>query len=259
MEYQYLLVEKKTGYAVITLNRPKANALSCELIKELGSAVHELENDAAVASILITATGKFFSAGADVPTIQKTLPDPFAEGTLLTEGLKTIDIIETCTKPVIAAINGVAVGGGCEMILACDIRIAADTACFGQPEINIGIVPGWGGAHRLPRLIGESRAVEWMLTGRMVSAQEALEAGLVCKVVPAAELPEAAAQLAQSLAQKPRVAVRGILRAVHERALHPDRGKAVEAESFSEAALTKDAAEGVAAFLEKRAPNFIGQ
>ncbi len=259
MAYEHVVVEKQAGYAVIALNRPKANAFSLELIQEIAAAVQELEQDAEVGCIVITSAGKFFSAGADVPTIQKTLSDPFAEGTLLTEGLKTMDVVEQCTKPVVAAVNGFALGGGCELILACDVRIAADTAAFGQPEVNIGILPGWGGTHRLPRLIGESRAAEWMLTGRVVSAEEALQAGLVCKVVPAAELMDAAGKLAATLAKQPRVAVRGILRAVHERAMYPDRGKAVEAESFSEAALSQDAAEGVAAFLEKRRPNFVGE
>lgn len=259
MAYENIIVEKSEGWALITLNRPKANALSLGLVTEIGAAVRELEQDAGIRCIVITGSGKFFSAGADVPTIHGSLSDPFAEGALLPAGLKTMDLIEGCTKPVIAAVNGMAVGGGCELILACHVRIAADTASFGQPEVKLGIVPGWGGMHRLPRLIGDSRAMEWILTGRTVSSEEALQAGLVCKVVPAAELMTAAQEIALALASQPPAAVRAILRALRERALHPDRGKALEAEAFAETAVTKDALEGVSAFVERRKPTFVGQ
>lgn len=259
MAYQFILTGKAEGCGAITLNRPKANALSLELVSEIGAAVQAFIEDADVRCILITGgEGKFFSGGADIPGLGKSLKAPFAEGEPLPAGLKTMDIIENSPKPVIAAVNGIAVGGGCELTLACHFRIAADTAVFGQPEINLGIVPGWGGCHRLPRLIGEGRALDWMLTGRMVNAQEALEAGLVTKVVPLPELGNAARELAGMLAGKPSVATRAILRVVRERALQPDRGKALEAEAFAEAASSRDAAEGVSAFLEKRSPNFTG-
>ncbi|MBN2309346.1 MAG: enoyl-CoA hydratase/isomerase family protein [Candidatus Hydrogenedentes bacterium] len=259
-EYRFISVEQGDGCAVIALNRPKVNALSLDLVREIRAAVVGLEADDAVGCIVITGAGqRAFSGGADVPTIQESLRDAFAEGGLLAEGLETINAIATCTKPVIAAVNGTAVGGGCELALACHLRLASDTARFGQPEINLGIIPGWGGTHRLPRIVGEARALDWMLTGRMVSAAEALEAGLVCKVLPENELMGAARDLAAALAKQPRVAVRAILRAVRERALHPDRGSALEAEGFAETAASKDAAEGIAAFLEKRAPNFVGE
>ncbi len=259
MAYEYILTDKSDGCGTITLNRPKANALSLELVSEIGCAVQGYIEDAEVRCILITGgEGKFFSGGADIPSLGSSLAAPFAEGMPLPAGLKTVDIIETSPKPVIAAVNGIAVGGGCELTLACHFRLAADTALFGQPEINLGIVPGWGGCHRLPRLIGDARALDWMLTGRMVSAQEAFEAGLVVKVVPLSELSKAARDLAGVLASKPAVATRAILRAVRERAFQPECGKALEAEAFAEAAASRDAREGIAAFLEKRPPNFTG-
>lgn len=259
MSYQFLTVERDDAIAVITLNRPKANALSLELVSEIGGAVAELEHDRAARCIVVTGgDGRFFSGGADIPALRDSLVEPFAKGSPLSAGLETMDRIESCTKPVLAAVNGIAVGGGCELALACHIRLASDAARFGQPEINLGIVPGWGGCHRLPRLIGESRALEWLLTGRMVDAREAHEAGLVCKVVPAADLMPAARELAGELAKKPPVAVRALLRAVRERALHPENGKAYEAEAFAEAAASADAAEGLSAFIEKRTAQFSG-
>ena len=259
MSYQNVVVEKDGACVIIKLNRPKANALSLGLINDIRTAVEESDEDTSVRSIVITAGGRFFSAGADVPTIQAMASDPFQPGGLLTEGVKTMNTIEGCSKPVIAAVNGVAVGGGCELILACHIRIAAESAKFGQPEVTLGIVPGWGGTFRLPRLIGESRAMEWILTGRIVTAQEAYQAGLVCKVVPDCDLMDAAKDLARLLAGRPRVAVGAILTALRERAFDTPRGAAVEADAFAEAARSKDAAEGVAAFIEKRQPNFTGE
>ncbi len=259
MSYQNVLVEKGAGYAIMTLNRPKANALSLGLMNDIRTALEDLEEDASVRCILITGAGRFFSAGADIPTIQAMLSNPFAEGGLLTEGVKTMRIVESYSRPVVAVVNGMAVGGGCELALACHIRIAADTAVFGQPEITLGIVPGWGGTYRLPRLIGESRAAEWLLTGRTVTAEEALQAGLVCKVVPGDELMEAAKEFAGVLASRPVAAMRATLTALHERAFDTPRGMAVEADAFVEAAASKDAAEGIAAFLEKRKPNFTGE
>lgn len=255
-----LAVQRREGYTVAVLNRPKANALSVDLVRSICAAVEDFGADPAMRCLVITGgEGRFFSGGADIPTIQATLPSPFAEGSLLAEGLRMVDLIENCPKPIVAAVNGIAVGGGCEMILACHLRIASDTAQFGQPEINIGIIPGWGGCHRLPRIVGDGRATEWMLTGRMVSAQEALDAGLVTRVVPQAELMKAAEDLAAKLAKQPPIAVRAILRAVRERALHPDRGRALEAEGFAEAAASQDATEGVAAFIGKRSPRFQGE
>jgi enoyl-CoA hydratase/carnithine racemase len=259
MAYENIIVSTEGPVTTITLNRPKANALSLDLVKELRAAVTAAESDTAVRVILITGgEGKFFAAGADIPTLQQDREDPLKEGSLLSEGLKTMTAIEECSKPVVAVVNGFALGGGCEICLACHLRIAADTAIFGQPEINLGIIPGWGGTHRLPRLIGEGRANDWLLTGRNEQADEALTAGLVCKVVPAAELAGAAQELAKLLASKPAVATAQTLKIGRERARHPDQGEALEAEGFKAAAASEDATEGIAAFLEKRAPNFTG-
>lgn len=260
MSYQYVIVETSDQCAWITLNRPKANALSLELVREIRQAVEAAQADPEVRVILITGgEGKFFAAGADIPTIQGALGDPMREGSLLAEGLKTVNTIEACSKPVIAVVNGVALGGGCEVALACHLRIAADTAVFGQPEINLGIIPGWGGTHRLPQIIGDGRAREWLMTGRQVPAQEALEAGLVSKLVPAAQLREAARELAGVLASKPVVALQQTMLILRGRALRPDRGQELEAAGFELAARSADAAEGLAAFVEKRAPNFTGR
>lgn len=260
MSFEFILVEESEAIATITLNRPKANAVSRELIAELGQAIAAAEKNPAIRCILLTGAGdKFFSGGADIPTLQKNLGDPLAEAGLLATGLRTINAIEACPKPVIAVINGIAVGGGCEIALACHIRIASETARFGQPEINLGIIPGWGGTHRLPRLIGESRAYEWLLTGRMFDAQEALTAGLVIKVIPQDKLIEEARALAKTISSKPAVAIRATLDVVRESVLHPERGVEAEAKAFKMAAASKDAAEGVAAFLEKRTPVFSGE
>ncbi|GMW03447.1 MAG: enoyl-CoA hydratase [Candidatus Hydrogenedentota bacterium] len=260
MTYKWVQTDIVDRVGVITLNRPKANALSLELVTEIGEAVAEMRADSAIGAIVLTGgEGRFFSGGADILSLQASMGEPFKEGTPLPAGLKTMDIVEGCSKPVIAAVNGIAVGGGCELSLASHVRIASDTAQFGLPEINLGIVPGWGGCHRLPRLVGESRALEWMLSGRMITAEEALHAGLVCKVVPLAELRGAAMELARTLAAKAPVALKAILHAVHGAALHPDRARILEAEAFAEACASADAREGVAAFLEKRPPAFTGR
>lgn len=257
MPYTNILVESGNGCTWITLNRPKANALSLGLMLELREAVLAANADPAVRVILITGgEGKFFAAGADIPTIQATLADPMAEGGLLAEGLTTMNAIAACDTPVIAVVNGFALGGGCELSLACHLRIAADTAVFGQPEINLGIIPGWGGMHRLPTIIGDGRAREWLMTARNIPAAEALEAGLVSKVVPAAELRAAAQDLANILKSKPAVAMRQTISILRGRALRPDRGAELEKAGFEVAARSADAVEGVAAFVEKRTPNF---
>jgi enoyl-CoA hydratase len=260
MAWDHLTVEPVDNYAVVTLNRPKANAMSTDLVREIRRAVQDLDADPAVRCILITGTGnRFFSAGADIPELQATLPDAFAEGGLLPEGLRMVEAVEHSRTPVVGVANGTAVGGGCELLLACHFRIASETARFGQPEINLGIIPGWGGCHRLPRLIGESRALDWLVTGRLVTAEEAFQAGFLCKTAPPDQLMQEAGEFASFLASRPPVALQAILRCVRERGLHPERGATLEAEGFAEAASTKDATEGVAAYIEKRKPNFIGE
>ncbi|MBI5095536.1 MAG: enoyl-CoA hydratase/isomerase family protein [Candidatus Hydrogenedentes bacterium] len=255
--YENIQVERADGYGVIAMNRPKANALSAGLVTDIRAGLAELREDTGVRCILITsALERFFSGGADIPSLRDSLGKPPAEVSLTRDGLAMVDEIESCPKPVVAVVGGMALGGGCELSLACHLRIASEAAQFGQPEINLGIIPGWGGTHRLPRLIGEARAMDWLLTGRMVSAQEAFQAGLVCKVVPAAQLMDAAKELAVVLASKPAVATRVTLHAVRERSFYPERGAELELAAFQVAGSSKDAAEGVAAFVEKRAPRF---
>lgn len=259
MSYEYLLTSQRDNVLTITLNRPKANALSRELMLELGAAIQDMRDDNTIrVAILTGGEGKFFAAGADIPTLQATRHDPMAEGGLLAEGLRTMDAIERSAKPIIAAVNGFALGGGCELALACHLRLASDQAVFGQPEINLGIIPGWGGMHRLPVIVGDGRAREWLLTGRNVSAAEALEAGLVSKTVPAENLMDAANELADLLAAKAPVALAETLRILRERVAAPGEGALLEREGFEIAARSQDAGEGIAAFLEKRAPNFTG-
>lgn len=260
MAFAFLNLDRADKVAVITLNRPKANAFSLELMTELHDAVLELREDVTVGAVVITGGGgRFFSGGADVPSLRESLGKPPEEDSLLTTGLRTMDLIESSPKPVIAAINGTAVGGGCELVLACHLRIAADSAQIGLPEVTLGIIPGWGGTHRLPRLVSEAVAFEWMLTGRLVSAQEALAAGLLNQVVPQDALLPAATDLAATLASRPPLAVRAILRTVRGRAIDPARGYALEQEGFAEVSRSRDALEGVTAFLEKRPANFVGE
>ena len=259
MSQELVLEERFDQFLRLTLNRPPVNALAIDLLKAVREAVERAEGDASVRCIVITGAGKTFCAGADLPTLQASIGDPFAEGGLLKEGLATMDRIEGCSKPVIAAVNGAALGGGCELALACHLRIASDKAKFGQPEVNLGIIPGWGGTYRLPAAIGVSRGLDWLLTGKTVRAQEAYEAGLVSQLFPHEELESASQKLAARIAAQPPSAVRAILRVVRGWSVEPGCGKGLESEGFAEAARTHDAAEGVNAFLEKRAPRFTGE
>lgn len=259
MSYQFLMIERQNANFWITLNRPKANALSRELLVEIHNAIEEAEKDPNIRVVIITGgEGKFFAAGADIPTIAQDLDDPMGEGKMLAQGIKTMNRIEACTKPVIAGVNGFALGGGCELALACHIRIASTTATFGQPEINLGIIPGWGGTFRLPRVIGEGRAMDLMLTGRSISADEALHYGLVSKVVPPDELKSALQELADLLASKPPVALRELIRLQQKRIADPAHASDYERSAFEQCAKTCDAREGVEAFLNKRTPQFKG-
>jgi enoyl-CoA hydratase/carnithine racemase len=259
MGYENLVVTREDRFVWITMNRPKVNALSLDLVRELREAVEAADADPAVRVILITGgEGRFFAAGADIPSLQSTLDAPTAPGTLLGEGLKTFERIVACETPVVAVVNGVALGGGCELALACHLRIAADSAIFGSPEINLGIIPGWGGTHRLARLIGVSRAHYWLMTARNYSAEECLASGLVSEVHPAAELADAARKMANVLADKPRVAMAETLAVLRECPDAPGQGQALETAAFERAARSVDAREGMAAFLEKRKPEFTG-
>ena len=257
MPLQTLLVETRDGVAVVTINRPeKLNALNATAKRELREVMSALRDDPAVAVIVLTGAGeKAFVAGTDIEEL--TALGPVSGAEFSRDGQAVFDLIETLGKPVIAAVNGYALGGGCELAMACTIRVASEKAKFGQPEVNLGIIPGYGGTQRLPRLVGKGKALEMLLTGTPVGAEEALRLGLVSSVVPPAELLPSADRLARTLASKSRPAVRMILAAVQAASALPlKEGQEKEAELFGASCGTEDAREGITAFLEKRPPDF---
>jgi enoyl-CoA hydratase/carnithine racemase len=255
-----LLVERDGGVAIITVNRPKVlNALNTQTLDELRRTILALKQDETVRSVILTGAGdKSFIAGADINELAVQSPTSGRDHAL--RGQHVLDLIENMGKPVIAAINGYALGGGCELAMACTIRIAADTAKLGQPEINLGIMPGYGGTQRLSRLIGRGRALELLLTGNQIGAAEAHRLGLVNRVVAATELMGEARTLASSLAAKAPIAARYILDAVN-RGLQMTLadGQIFEATLFGLVASTDDMREGTKAFLEKRKAEFKGK
>jgi enoyl-CoA hydratase len=260
MDFDNLLLERDGAVAVITVNRPQVlNALNFSTIDDLRRAALALKHDAGVRAIVITGAGeKSFAAGADINELAVQSP---AQGKELAQrGQHVFDLLENLGKPVIAAINGYALGGGCELALACTLRVAADTARIGQPEINLGIIPGYGGTQRLARLVGKGVALELLLTGKQITAAEALQIGLVNRVVPVAGLLSDAKGLAAELAGKAPIAVQYIIEAVN-RGLEVsfDKGQFLEATLFGLVASTDDMREGTKAFLEKRKPDFRGR
>lgn len=260
MPFDNLLLEREGPVAVVTINRPAVlNALNTATVGELRAALLDLQRDQAVRVVILTGAGeKSFVAGADIKELAEQTPIGGRE--LARTGQAVFNLVEDLGKPVIAAINGYALGGGCELAMACTLRLAADTAKLGQPEIALGIIPGYGGTQRLPRLIGRGRALEMMLTGAPITAAEAHRVGLVNQVVPAAELMTRARDLARTLAQQAPIAVRYILQAVtHGLEMPMDEALAYEATFFGLLATTGDMREGTRAFLEKRKPEFRGQ
>lgn len=254
MNYEHLVVEISDAVAVVTLNRPKVlNALNAALLGELHAALDALGADDMVRAVIVTGAGeKAFAAGAD---IQELAGLSGVEGQALAErGQGVFRKMETLGKPVIAAINGFALGGGCELAMAASIRIASETARLGQPEVKLGLIPGYGGSQRLPRLVGKGAALKLLLTGEMISAAEALRIGLVDEVVPAAELMARSRALAAAIAAVAPIAVRQCLAAVRVGCDLPlDEAVAHEAALFGICCGTADKAEGTRAFLEKRA------
>ena len=253
MTFDNLLIERDGAVAIITLNRPKLlNALNSQTLTELASAMAAFKDDAGVRAIVLTGAGdKSFVAGADINELAVLSPVEGKEHAR--RGQTIFDTIEQLGKPVIAAINGFALGGGCELAMACTLRLAADTAKFGQPEINLGLIPGYAGSQRLPRLVGKGVALEMLLTGDMINAQRAYEIGLVNRVVPAAELLAEARKLAHTLASKAPIAVRYTLDAVHQGLDSPfAQGEYLETSLFGTIASSADMREGTKAFLEKR-------
>ncbi|HEX4582814.1 MAG TPA: enoyl-CoA hydratase-related protein [Acidobacteriaceae bacterium] len=260
MAYETLLLERSDAYAVVTLNRPKVmNALNRALFTDLEDAFTTLAGDSTVRAVILTGSGdKAFAAGADISelaTLSATDGQQFAR-----RGQGVFRRIETCGKPVIAAIQGFALGGGCELAMACTIRIASEHARLGQPEVKLGLVPGYGGTQRLPRLVGKGAALKLLLTGDMVGAEEAFRIGLVDEVVPAEALMPRAETLARAIAQQAPLAITGCLRAVEGGYDLPiAAGLELEASLFGLACATEDKAEGTRAFLEKRAPAWQGR
>ncbi len=260
MEFENLLVEISDGVAIVTINRPKAlNALNAETLEELLRAFTNLETDQQVKAIILTGAGyRAFVAGGDISYMQNLQPVAAREFARL--GQKVFRVIETLEKPVIAAVNGFALGGGCELAMACDFRLAAENAKFGQPEVNLGVTPGFGGSQRLPRLVGKGRAKELLFTGDLIDALEAWRIGLVNRVVPQESLLLTARETARKIAVRGPLAVRLCKDAVNNGLeMESDKGCAYEAELFALCFSTEDRAEGMTAFIEKRPANFLGR
>jgi enoyl-CoA hydratase len=257
-DYQNILVERRNAVGIITLNRPQAlNALNAALILELGAALDEFEAEAAIGAIVLTGSDKAFAAGADVKEMAtKSYPEIYLED-FITRGWERVG---QCRKPVIAAVAGFALGGGCEIAMMCDIVIAADNARFGQPEITLGTIPGAGGTQRLARFVGKAKAMDLCLTGRMMDAAEAERAGLVSRVVPAAELRSEAIKIGKRIAQMSRpiaMMVKESINRAYETSLA--EGIRFERRLFHATFATEDRKEGMAAFIEKRKPAFGNQ
>jgi enoyl-CoA hydratase len=260
MAFDNLLLDRDAAVATVTINRPKVlNALNRQTVDELRRAMLELQHDPAIRVIILTGAGdRAFAAGADVNELADQTPDRARQ--LALTGQHVFHLVEHLGKPVIAAVNGYALGGGCELAMACTLRLAAEGARFGQPEIGLGLIPGYGGTQRLPRLIGKGRALELMLSGDSITAADAERIGLVNRVVAFEELMPTAKALANRLAPQAPLAVRYILDAVnHGLQTSLAEGCAHEAALFGLVAATDDMREGTRAFLDKRKPAFKGQ
>ncbi|HET7241011.1 MAG TPA: enoyl-CoA hydratase-related protein [Gemmatimonadales bacterium] len=259
MTYESLLYEVTGALARITVNRPdKLNALNGAVIAELDRAIGEIERDPTIRGVILTGAGpKAFVAGADIGEIASQGPVDGKARAL--EGQRVFRRLERCGKPVVAAVNGFALGGGCELAMACHLRVASEGARFGQPEVKLGIGPGYGGTVRLPRLVGRGRALELLLTGAMIDAQEALRMGLVNRVVPADRLLPESEQLLTTILGNGPLAIRACLEAVDTGLdLGLDEALLLEANLFGLLSGTADMREGTAAFLAKRPPQFTG-
>lgn len=253
-DFETILLDRRGRVGVITLNRPKAlNALNAQLMGEVVAAVEELEQDPEIGAILITGSERAFAAGADIKEMQpKTFADVYAED-LFTHW----DRLSAARKPIVAAVAGYALGGGCELAMLCDFIIAADTAKFGQPEIKLGVIPGIGGSQRLTRAVGKAKAMDLCLTGRNMDAEEAERAGLVARIVPAADLLDEALKAATTIAEMS-LPIAMMAKEAVNRSFETTLAEGVRFERrvFHSTFATADQKEGMAAFIEKRAPNF---
>ncbi len=258
--YQTILTTLDNGIFTITINRPdKMNALNRDVINEVGAAMDEAYTNDEIRGVIITGAGeKAFVAGAD---ISEFIPLGAAEGAALAQRGRELvfDKVENCPKPVIAAVNGFALGGGCELAMACHMRVAAVNAKFGQPEVNLGLIPGYGGTQRLTRLVGKGKAMELILTADMIGADEAKLLGLVNHVVAPEELLTKATDILKKIQARTPVAIRRIIASVNEAANADPAGFDKEIVRFGECFGTEDMKEGAAAFLEKRKPVFKGK
>ncbi len=260
MSYKNLLFDIKEHIAIITLNRPeKLNALNHDTLRELNEVFADIKSDESIFVVILTGSGeKAFVAGADISEINKL---NMLDGKKFAEfGQSVFSMIEKFEKPVIAAINGFALGGGCELALSCHIRIASENARFGQPEVNLGIIPGYGGTQRLTRLINSGRSAEMILTADMIDAAEALRIGLVNKVYPLSELQSKAFEMAKKISEKGQQAIRFALKSIKVvDEVSSQEGQNIEAALFALCCGTEDFKEGTQAFLEKRKPNFTNK
>ena len=255
MDYQNIIVETHGRVGLIRLNRPKQlNALNDALVYELGHALDVFEADEGIGAIVITGSEKAFAAGADIAAMANFSYMDAYKGNYITRNWERV---KTCRKPVIAAVAGFALGGGCELAMMCDLIIAADNAKFGQPEVKLGILPGAGGTQRLPRAVGKAKAMEMCLTGRFMDAEEAERSGLVARVVPAERLLEDALETAKTIASYSLPVVMMIKECVNRAYESPlNEGLLFERRTFHSSFALEDQKEGMAAFLEKRAPQF---
>lgn len=254
--YENIKYESRDNIAYVTVNRPKAmNALNMDVLNELYDVFTAIEADADIRAVILTGEGRAFVAGADIAQMNQL--NALEGRQMMIMGHKVMNLIEAIEKPVIAAVNGFALGGGCELSMACDIRIASEKAKFGQPEVGLGIIPGFGGTQRLPRLVGKGMAKYLIMTAEMIPAEEAYHIGLVEKVVPAESLMEEAEKLAKTIASKAPVAVATAKTAINN-GFDMDMKSAskFEIETFTAAFGSEDKSEGMSAFLEKRAPEF---
>ncbi len=255
MTYEYIIAETRQNVGFIQINRPKVlNALSSGVMDELGAAIDSFESDSSIGAIVITGNEKSFAAGADISQMKDNTFAGAFMGNFITSNWERVTV---CRKPVIAAVAGFALGGGCELAMMCDFIVAGDNAKFGQPEINLGIIPGAGGSQRLTRAVGKSKAMDMCLTGRMMDAEEAERSGLVSRIYPVAELVDRAVGIAQEIAEKSQIAASMVTEVV-DRAYESTltEGVLFERRAFHALFATEDQKEGMAAFLEKRKANW---